>query len=163
MYSNSIAVSPFVLALLCRKRYRLINATPSMYIGAVLPVKHICTDETGTRMPKLSLQSLGRLALDRRGRRGIRETAAEMGISAATLSRVERGFMPDLETFGKICKWLKIDPGSVLGIEPTQVNQQSQLSVHFRKDQVIAIETAQALAQMILAAQRALMQSENGG
>ena len=113
-------------------------------------------------MPKLSLQSLGRLALDRRGERGIRETATEMGISAATLSRVERGFMPDLETFGKICKWLRADPGSVLGIEPVTANQ-SQLSVHFRKDQVLAVETAQALAQMILAAQRALMQSENGG
>ena len=64
----------------------------------------------------ISIHSLGRLALERRGVRGIREVAVEMGISPATLSRVERGKMPDLETFGKICKWLRIYPAPVFGI-----------------------------------------------
>jgi len=110
----------------------------------------------------LTVHSLGRLALERRADRGIREVAAEVGVSPATLSRVERGKMPDLETFGKICKWLRADPASVLGIAPAK-SESPSLSVHFRKDQAISPETAKALAQMILAAQRALMQLEKDG
>jgi transcriptional regulator with XRE-family HTH domain len=107
-------------------------------------------------MTPLTVHSLGRLALDRRGDRGIRLVAEEIGISAETLSRVERGKMPDLETFGKICKWLRVDPASVLGVSPARPAA-SGLSVHFRKDQALSPDTAKALAQMILAAQRALM------
>ena len=113
-------------------------------------------------MTILTVHSLGRLALERRGQLGIRQIAGEIGISPATLSRVERGKMPDLETFGKICKWLRVDPASVLGIPPVK-SDSSGLSVHFRKDQAIAPQTAKALAQMILAAQRALMQLEKDG
>lgn len=91
--------------------------------------------------------------------KGIREAAREIGISPATLSRVERGFLPDLETFGKICKWLNIDPGEVLGVQAKGTST-SKVGVHFRKDQALAPKTAQALAQMILAAQRALMATE---
>jgi transcriptional regulator with XRE-family HTH domain len=107
----------------------------------------------------LTVHGLGRLALDRRGDRGIRAVAEEIGISPATLSRVERGKMPDLETFGKICKWLRVDPGLVLGVTPSK-SASSGLSVHFRKDQALSPNTAKALAQMILAAQRALMMSD---
>lgn len=38
---------------------------------------------------------------------GLREFGEQIGISAATLSRIERGNVPDVETFFKICKWLK--------------------------------------------------------
>lgn len=113
-------------------------------------------------MKALTFHSLGKLALDRRGQRGIREVAGEVGVSPATLSRVERGKMPDLETFRKICKWLRVDPALVLGV-PTATSESSSLSVHFRKDQTLSPETAKALAQMILAAQRALMQLEKDG
>jgi len=109
-------------------------------------------------MAKISLQALGRKLVEKRGDRGIREVAAEIGISPATLSRVERGYLPDIETFGKICRWLNIDPGAILGV-PASAPPAPKISVHFRKDQVLAPRTAQALAQMILAAQRALMAS----
>jgi len=36
----------------------------------------------------------------------LREAAKEIGISAATLSRIERGATPDIETFGKIWAWM---------------------------------------------------------
>jgi transcriptional regulator with XRE-family HTH domain len=113
-------------------------------------------------MTPLTIHSLGRLVLERRGSRGIREVADEIGVSPATLSRVERGKMPDLDTFGKICKWLRVDPALVLGVTPAR-SASSSLSVHFRKDQALAPETAKALAQMILAAQRALLQSAKDG
>ena len=110
-------------------------------------------------MPKLTLQSLGRMLMEKRGTSGVRETANEIGISPATLSRVERGYLPDLETFGKVCKWLKVDPGQVLGAKPVAVPTPKAV-VHFRKDQTLKPRTARALAEMILAAQRALMVTE---
>ena len=90
---------------------------------------------------------------------GIREAAKEIGVSPATLSRVERGYLPDIETFSKICKWLNINPGEVLGTVPPAAAT-PRVAVHFKKDSAIAPTTAQALAQMILAAQRALIASE---
>jgi len=41
----------------------------------------------------------------------------EIGIGPATLMRVESGRIPDVETFGKICKWLKKDPAEFLGLD----------------------------------------------
>lgn len=41
-----------------------------------------------------------------KNRMGMRECAKEIGISPATLSRIERGNMPDLITYAKVCKWL---------------------------------------------------------
>lgn len=113
-------------------------------------------------MSKLTLQALGRKLEEKRGNRGIREVANDIGISHSTLSRVERGYLPDLETFSKICKWLNVDPGEVLGVKTT-VTTTPKIAVHFRKDQTLSLGTAQALAQMILAAQRALMLSEEKG
>lgn len=37
---------------------------------------------------------------------GVRECAAEIGTSAATLNRIERGHYPDITTWLRIEKWL---------------------------------------------------------
>jgi transcriptional regulator with XRE-family HTH domain len=113
-------------------------------------------------MAKLTLQTLGRKLAEKRGAVGIRETARSIGVSPATLSRVERGHMPDLETFGKICRWLNVDPADVLGTSSSTAAAAATVGVHFRKDQTLKPETAHALAQMILAAQRALMIAGGG-
>ena len=103
-----------------------------------------------------SVKSLGALVAKKRGPLGIRVAAAQIGISAATLSRVENGQLPDLENFGKICRWLKIDPAAILGVD-TAAEVRPVAAVHFRKGQTMKLETAKALAEMILAAQRAMM------
>jgi transcriptional regulator with XRE-family HTH domain len=113
-------------------------------------------------MPKLTFQSLGRRLIERRKGRGIREAAGEIGISAATLSRVERGYLPDVETFGKICRWLEINPAEVLGMERAQAPSPN-VAVHFRKDRALAPKTASALAEMILAAHRAWLVTKREG
>jgi len=113
-------------------------------------------------MPKLTLQILGRRLAEKRKLRGIREVAKEIGVSPATLSRIERGYVPDIETFGKVCRWMKVDPGEILGVKP-KITNTPKAAVHFKKDQTLQVETAQALAQMILAAQRAMMASEGTG
>ena len=110
-------------------------------------------------MPKLTIQALGRKLLEKRADKGIREVAREIGVSPATLSRVERGHLSDLETFGKICRWLNIDPAEVLGVSPV-ATKTPKVAVHFRKAVTLTPRTAQALAQMILAAHRAWLASE---
>ncbi len=111
-------------------------------------------------MAKLTLAQIGETLRKRRGEKGIRETARVIGISPATLSRVERGNVPDLTTFGKICKWLKIDPAQVLGVEkPAPSGAAAQpaplvASAHFRVGQTVSPELAKALAELILSAQR---------
>lgn len=110
-------------------------------------------------MTKLAIQTLGRRVADKRGNRKVRETAKEIGITHSTLLRIEAGYLPDLETFRKVCKWLEIDPGTVLGMK-TVAQAMPQASIHFRKDQTLKPETAQALADLILTAQRAMMAME---
>lgn len=102
------------------------------------------------------LENLGRLVKEKRGDQGIRSAAKEVGISHATLSRVEQGFLPDLENYKKICKWLgsDIEPASASRNAPPPA---SAAYVHFRKEATTSPETAQALAELILVAQSALL------
>ena len=102
-----------------------------------------------------TLENLGRQLQEKRGNRGIREVAREIGISHATLSRVERGHLPDLENYQKICKWLGVDVSTVTGMASTTAPKPIA-QVHFRKAPTVSPKTAQALAQMILAAQAML-------
>jgi len=116
-------------------------------------------------MPKIPLQRIGPLLRAQRGDRGLREVAKEIGISTATLSRVERGKVPDLDTFRSICRWLKIDPGEVLGRPQRTPEKQGapavpEPAIHFKADRAMSPETAGALAEMILAAQRMMASGE---
>lgn len=120
-------------------------------------------------MAKRRLESLGALVRDRRGARKLRETAAEIGISAATLLRVEAGRIPDVATFGKLCQWLSVDPGQFLWSDdaartaPSQDSRQRlQVSAHLKVDQTQQPETIRALAEMILLAANA-QNEERGG
>jgi len=110
----------------------------------------------------MTLLRLGALLRERRGGRGIREVANEIGISAATLVRLEGGRVPDLATFQKICLWLKINPAEVLDI-PTDAASQDSLepvnlaaAVHLRADRTLPPKAAEDLAKLIVVAHREL-------
>jgi len=112
-------------------------------------------------MPPRPLESLGVLVREKRKSRKLREVATEIGISAATLLRVEGGKIPDVATFGKLCNWLKTDPGSFLGFEDhrpkgkgsaASADHLAQVSTHMRVDATSHQMTLQALAQMIVLA-----------
>jgi transcriptional regulator with XRE-family HTH domain len=109
------------------------------------------------------IELLAKHILERRAGRGIRETAKEVGISPATLSRVENNNVPDLETFSKICIWLDEDPSIYLGIAPRSPNVVPSARVHFKKGAAIKKDSAKALGEMILAAQQALLEEELEG
>ena len=111
-------------------------------------------------MKKRSLGSLGALVRKKRGKAKLRETAQEIGIGPATLLRVEGGRIPDVPTFGKICKWLQIDPGSFLGFQGSQPGE-NFISAHFKAERTQNEETINALAQMILYATRSQKGTED--
>ena len=111
-------------------------------------------------MSTLSLNVLGLEIRKTRGERGLREIAKEIGISAATLSRVEAGRQPDLDTFTRICKWLKLNPSEVLGFDENQVSSVAPLgaytNAHFRASRELKPETAKHLANLILSMEKYL-------
>ncbi len=107
----------------------------------------------------MTLLRLGAMLRDRRGGRGIRQVAQEIGISPATLTRVEGGRLPDIATFQKMCSWLKVNPAEILDI-PTDNNPTSTdalvAAVHLRADQILPEGAASDLAQLIVVAHREL-------
>jgi DNA-binding Xre family transcriptional regulator len=106
----------------------------------------------------LNILKLSKLLIAKRGERGVREFAREIGISAATLSRIERGKLPDIETFGKLCSVLRLDPADILQIndieaQPAASSPTAAAAVHFKADAHYSLQAAQDLAALILAAQ----------
>src|SRR3984957_1771533 len=106
-------------------------------------------------MPRQTLENLGAVVWEKLGKRKLRETAREIGIGPATLMRVENGRIPDIETFRKICIWLKTDPNSFLGFKNDASSTAAQgttssISAHFRADQTPKPTTVNALAKMVL-------------
>jgi transcriptional regulator with XRE-family HTH domain len=104
-------------------------------------------------VPKVTLENLGQVLRQKRGDRGMRDVASEIGTSLATLSRVESGKIPDIDTFTKICKWMKLDAGKVLGTSNNNIVCEPALpSIHMRADRNLSPRTAGALAELIIEA-----------
>ena len=97
-------------------------------------------------------KDLGRLIQRKRGSMGIRAAAGEIGISPATLSRIENSRVPDLETLKKVCAWLGVDPAAYLGISTDPQPATPAVQVVFKKDRAVTPKTSQSLAKLIQAA-----------
>ena len=106
-------------------------------------------------MVKVTLQNLGTIVREKRSSRGLRTVASEIGTSAPTLSRIESGRMPDLQTFGKLCRWLEVDPATLLDVtqQPTETAPTNIAVAHLKAHREIDPKTASALANAILKAQ----------
>src|ERR1700733_14522532 len=107
----------------------------------------------------MTLLRLGAMLRDRRGGRGIRQVAQEIGISPATITRVEGGRLPDIATFQKICSWLKVNPAEILDISTESSPSSADTlvaAVHLRADKTLPEGAATDLAQLIVVAHREL-------
>lgn len=89
----------------------------------------------------MKIDELAQLVLRTRGSMGIRTTAKEIGISPTTLSRIERGHVPDLRTLNKVCEWVGVDPAKFTGI--------GGLQIAFKKKTAVHQDTAKSLANLI--------------
>ena len=89
----------------------------------------------------------------------MRAAAREVGVSSATLSRIENGKQPDLGTFEKLCRWLEMSPTEFLDVGDAGRNDSESSSsakmatVHLRARREISPQLAQALGEMIMRAQ----------
>jgi transcriptional regulator with XRE-family HTH domain len=108
----------------------------------------------------MTLLRLGAMLRERRGGRGIRQVATEIGISPATLTRVEGGRLPDIATFQKICVWLKVNPAEILDVPTTNAHasdtETPTIAFHPRADQMLTESAAADLAKLIMVAHREL-------
>ena len=109
-------------------------------------------------MAQVRLGQIGTLVRERRGAQGVRAAAKEIGVSAATLSRVENGKQPDLATFEKLCRWLGVSPSEFLDAGPAEPGvsdspTNATATAHLRAKRQISPELAQALGELILRAQ----------
>ncbi len=111
-------------------------------------------------MANRRLGQIGALVRERRGARGVREAAREVGVSSATLLRIENGKQPDLGTFEKRCRWLEISPtefldvGDAGGRDSEPSSSTTMATVHLRAKREISPQLAQALGEMIMRAQQ---------
>ena len=118
---------------------------------------------------EIDIHKLAILVLAKRGRRGLRETAKEIGdVSVSTLSRVEQGKIPDLGTFLRLCRWLGVSPEQFMGEgmkgdtrtpAPTASTQEI-IVAHLRADRTLDPHTADALSTMIRLAYEAAIQGK---
>lgn len=109
------------------------------------------------------MEELGIRVKQKRGTMGIREAAKQAEVSPATLSRVEAGKQPDLNTFAKICKWLDVDPNTLLGVTKSSPAKNlefgdatGQVFAHFRAKKTMNSSTATHLAKLIEAMNKEL-------
>lgn len=126
-------------------------------VDAVLLVKRNVSHKKRGFMDLVKVDKLAERILQKRAGKGIRATAVDVGVSPATLSRVENGKIPDLETFGKICGWLGDDPAIYLGLQNKAIAS-PKFRVHFKKGATMEKDSAVALGEMILLAQRAVLE-----
>lgn len=101
----------------------------------------------------LNTEKLSLLLKSKRGSRGLRAVAQEIGgISASTLSRIEQGNLPDVDTFIRICQWLELSPAEFTKDESFvygQVTAKEIILSHLRADRTLPQHTIAALSEMI--------------
>lgn len=100
----------------------------------------------------LNIQDLGRFLRHRRTAKsiGLRGAAVEAGVSFNTLARVERGHVPDLETFARLARWLGRSPADFLGGEAVTADSTPDvIETHLRDDPALSPEAAGRIAGIV--------------
>lgn len=90
----------------------------------------------------------------KRGEKGLREVAKEIGnVSSSTLSRIEQGNLPDIDTYVQLCKWLEVSTDFFT--ENAESTTERKIVAHLRADKALPKETSEALIKMIKLAYKA--------
>ena len=94
----------------------------------------------------MKIEELAPMVLRRRGNMGVRAAAAEIGISPTTLTRIEKGHVPDVATLDKLSAWLGEEASKFTGV--------GDLQIAFKNKKAVPQPTAHALAELITQAAR---------
>ena len=101
---------------------------------------------------EIELNELSRMIRTKRGPLGLRKVAKDAGVSASTLSRVEQGKVPDLDSFIRICNWLEVSTDYFTKNKNKGSEKEATRTIifaHLRADRTLEPETAEALVKMI--------------
>lgn len=100
----------------------------------------------------LNTELLAGMLKSKRADKGLRAIANEIGhVSAATLSRIEQGKIPDVDTFIRICKWLNVSTDIFIEGDPNRkaVSTKEQVVAHLRAERELSKDTVNMLIKMI--------------
>lgn len=117
---------------------------------------------------EINIGKLAKMIKGKRGTRGLRAAADEIGgVSASTLSRVEQGKVPDLDTYIKLCKWLGVPADHFtqkdeLNINKNELSIPDKVTAHLRADRTLDPQTVNALVTMIELAYSAVDRGQIG-
>lgn len=101
-------------------------------------------------MHSIKIDALAKMIKQKRGDQGLREVAKVIGISVSTLSRVENGNLPDIDSYMKLCKWLEVSV-DFFTYGPQKGNESTKQMVvaNLRADKTLPKEISEALIKMI--------------
>lgn len=100
----------------------------------------------------LNTELLAGMLKNKRADKGLRAIAQEIGnVSAATLSRIEQGKIPDVDTFIRICKWLNVSTDTFIEGEKNKkvISTKEQVLAHLRAERELSKDTVNMLIKMI--------------
>jgi transcriptional regulator with XRE-family HTH domain len=92
------------------------------------------------------------LKAERRSRRlSLRDVSDETGVSVNTLSRVERGHLPDLKNYQRLVDWLGVPADTFLETAQSEsaVGTLDLVARHFRSDQGLTPDAVEKLNAMV--------------
>jgi transcriptional regulator with XRE-family HTH domain len=100
----------------------------------------------------LNTELLAGMLRTKRSDKGLRAVAEEIGgVSAATLSRIEQGKIPDVDTFIRICKWLNVSTDTFIegNKKKKTVSNKEQVVAHLRADKELSKDSVNMLIKLI--------------
>jgi transcriptional regulator with XRE-family HTH domain len=83
----------------------------------------------------------------RQKRLSLRDLADQTGVSFNTLSRVERGHVPDLRNLRRIAEWLDVPVEMFL--EPEEVSTPEVIARHLTSDRRLSPQAATKIAELV--------------
>ncbi len=104
----------------------------------------------------LDIAKLSAMVRTKRGYSGLRSVSAELenAVSPSTLSRVENGKLPDMETFLRLCDWLEVPPAEFFIGTGRPLSTGEEIAIMIRSDSGLDPATANVLAVLVEVAYR---------
>ena|SRR5579872_595413 len=97
------------------------------------------------------LANLGPRITQRRAELGLtmRQAAELSGVPIATLSRIEQGRSPDLETFRKLIAWLGVEHEAFFSSGQSTSSTPDTIAAHLRQDPSLTAEAADRISEIV--------------
>lgn len=119
----------------------------------------VLQDDGDVRVDELA--AMVKAKLDQQGLK-LRDAATLTGVSAATLSRVLNGKLPDTKTFAALVRWLGVSADLFIPARST-ASVPETIEAHLRADRTLPPELARALADLVRATYSSHMAAAAGG